>query len=202
VNNILFVTARYLLAAVGAVSLLAPSTAAAQALPTATGPGSEIQVGVQLSGYHINYGERYIGGGAIYANTNLNARYGIEAEARTFRLHEDEGIHDTTYLIGPRFSPMRGELRPYAKLLLGRGEFSYPFTYATGSYFVIAPGFGVDWNVHNGPLTVRVIDVEIQDWAGFSFGPLKPVGLSTGISWRILRGGRTKESDQYGYSHK
>ena len=177
------------------LSIFGTRPCAAQALPTATGPGTFSQVGLQLSDYRMNYGQRSVGGAALYFDANLTARYGIESEVRTLRLREDSGVSQTTYLAGPRFSPMRGQFRPYAKLLLGRGEFTYPFSYAKGSYFVVAPGAGVDWQMPHSRLTVRVIDVEIQDWPGFSFGPLRPVAISAGIAFQMHRG-ESKMSDR------
>jgi hypothetical protein len=165
--------------------LAAAVQAGAQNLPAADGPGSYIQVGGNVSLYQIDYGQRELGGGAVYIDANLYRTIGVEAEARTLRLNEDAGTHEATYLVGPRYSLRMNRIRPYAKLLVGRGEFYYPFHYAQGSYFVVAPGAGVDWRISRR-LTVRVIDVELQDWPRFSFGPLKPYGISSGIAFRVF----------------
>jgi hypothetical protein len=171
----------------GASLLLAGSLKTwAQAEPTATGPGRYTQVGLNFSAYQIDYGKRYLAGGAIYVDADLNARYGVEAEARTLRFNKDEGVSETTFLVGPRISPLINQFRPYGKLLVGRGTLNYPFNYAEGSYFVIAPGFGLDWRVGNGRFTIRVLDAEFQKWPGFSFGPLKPYGFSSGLAIRVF----------------
>jgi hypothetical protein len=178
-----------LLALAGGASLFLASSlqTLAQALPAATGPGGGYtQVGANISAYQIDYGKRYLGGGGFYIDANLTARYGLEAEARTLHFNEDEGVSETTFLVGPRISPLVGQLRPYAKLLVGRGTLNYPFNYGQGSYFVIAPGFGLDWRVGNGRFTIRALDAEFQQWPGFSFGPLKPYGFSSGLAVRVF----------------
>jgi hypothetical protein len=166
--------------------LLSPLRANAQAEPTAYGPGTYIQVGSEFSTYQIDYGQRYLGGAGAFIDANLYRRIGVEVEARNFTINESEGVHDTTYLVGPRISIFKGRFRPYSKLLTGRGEFYFPFHYAKGSYFVIAPGFGVDWYMRKSRFAVRLIDVEIQNWPGFSFGQLKPYGVSSGLMFRVF----------------
>jgi hypothetical protein len=168
-----------------ALLLTAAVQAGAQNLPAADGPGSYIQVGGNVSLYQIDYGQRDLAGGTVFVDANLYRMIGVEAEARTLRLNEDAGTHETTYLVGPRISLKSSRFRPYAKLLMGRGEFYYPFHYAQGSYFVVAPGGGVDWRITKR-LTVRVVDVEFQNWPWFSFGPLKPYGVSSGLAFRVF----------------
>ncbi len=168
-----------------AVLLIAAIPARAQAMPAADGPGSYIQVGGSASLYQIDYGQRNLGGGAVFIDANLYRRIGIEAEGRTLRINQDSGAHETTYLVGPRFSLMQSRFRSYAKFLFGRGEFYYPFHYAQGSYFVVAPGVGVDWQMAKR-LTVRLIDIEFQRWPSFTFGPLQPYGISSGIAVRLF----------------
>lgn len=172
---------------VGAVAvLLASGVARGQALPAGIGPGSYIQVGGSASLFQLDYGKQKLGGGALFLDAHLYRRVGAEVEVRSLDLHESEGVHETTYLVGPKISLMRYGFRPYAKLLAGRGEFYYPFNYAKGSYFVVAAGGGVDWHVRGTRLTVRLVDFEMQDWPGFSFGAIHPYGIGTGVAWTIF----------------
>ena len=160
-----------------------------QAEYTATGPGTYISAGVTFAGFQQAYGQRYVGGGTAFVDANLYRRIGVEAEARELNLHTDEGVRETTYLVGPRLSPLRrGSLRPYAKLLAGRGELRFPFGDARGSYFVAAPGAGLDWRVQHSRLLIRVIDFEYQIWPQFTFGTLHPYGASAGLSWTLYNG--------------
>jgi hypothetical protein len=160
--------------------------AAAQSRATADGPGSYIQVGGTGSIFQADYGQRHLGGESIFIDANLYRRIGVEAEGRVLNLNEDEDVHETTYLAGPRYSILPGRIRPYAKFLIGRGQFGFPFHYAQGSYFVIAPGAGVDWQVGRSRLTIRLVDIEFQKWPQFSFGPLQPYGVSSGIALRVF----------------
>jgi hypothetical protein len=169
-----------------AAMFLMASTLYAQAKYAGNGPGSYVSIGVTASGFESDYGQRLLGGASVFVDANIYRRIGVEAEARQSRFHSDEDLRESTYLIGPKISSHGRTWRPYGKLLLGRGEFNFPFNYAKGSYFVIAPGAGLDWRVRNSRLVVRLIDIEYQDWPQFSFGAIHPYGASTGLSIRIF----------------
>ncbi len=160
--------------------------AAAQADAAGLGPGSYLQIGAAFSDFQVDYGQRYIQGGSIFVDAHLYRRIGAEVEARNFRYNEDAGTHETTYLVGPRLSVFPRRLRPYVKLLAGRGQFYFPYGYAKGSYLVVAAGAGVDWHPRGSRLSLRLIDFEQQDWPNFSFGALHPYGISTGLALRIF----------------
>ncbi len=157
----------------------------AQDIPAAKGPGSAVTLGATVAAFHSDYGQRTLDGGTVYLDANLYRRIGVEAEARTLSLHTDDGLRQSTYLVGPRFSSSRRTLRPYTKLLAGRGIFQFPYHYAHGAYVVVAAGAGLDWHL-NRSATVRVIDFEYQRWPQFTFGELRPYGISTGLSLRLF----------------
>jgi hypothetical protein len=171
---------------VAALLIAKPVRVLAQAEPAGLGPGSYVQIGASFSDYQIDYGQRRLGGADAFIDAHLYRRIGAEAEVRMLRLNEDEGVHSTTYLIGPRVSFLAGRFRPYTKLLIGRGEFYFPFHSAEGSYFVIAPGGGVDWHLARTRITVRLVDIELQQWPGFSFGAIRPYGVSSGVALRVF----------------
>ena len=174
-------------ALLGLVPALAGATAYAQAVPTATGPGGRLSIGVLASGFQADYGKRDIGGVALFADANLTIHIGVEAEARTLRYHEEAGISQGSYLAGPRITLRPHAFAPYAKVLGGVGVFHYPYGYATGHYFVLAPGAGIDYRVGNSGLKLRLIDFEYQSWPQFTFGQLHPYGLSAGFSLTLWR---------------
>jgi hypothetical protein len=87
-----------------AAALVFVSKAHAQAIETAIEPGSYTAVGVTGSSFQVDYGQRRAAGGSIYLDANLYRRLGVEAEARALIFNEDEGVHQTTYLAGPRVS--------------------------------------------------------------------------------------------------
>jgi hypothetical protein len=155
-----------------------------QALPTATGPGSYTNVGVTGSYVHVDYGQQWVGGGAIYVDANLYHRYGVEIQYQTLRFNEQGGMRQTTYLAGPRVSFRQAGLVPYADLLAGRGDFYFPYGYGKGAYFVYAPGAGLDYDL-KPKIKLRLINIQYQVWPQFTFGNLHPYGASAGISFRV-----------------
>jgi opacity protein-like surface antigen len=160
------------------------ASAHGQALPTATGPGSYVNVGVTGAWFNVNYGQRWVGGGSIYVDANLYRHYGAEVEYQTFRYNQQAGIRQTTYLAGPRVSFRTRGLVPYADILVGRGDFDFPYGYAKGTYFVYAPGGGLDYDL-TSKIKLRLINVQYQKWPQFTFGDLHPYGASAGISLRV-----------------
>ena len=173
-------------ALVGCTAL--PPRCHGQALPTATGPGAYFDAGATASLYQADYGQNQLGGITAHVDANLTWRLGVEGEARYLRYHQIAETNQTTYLVGPRFVLRPTGFRPYVKFLAGEGIFNFPYNYATGRYFVMAPGAGVDWQLGNSRLIVRLVDFEYQDWTHFDFGPLHPYGVSAGISYRIFSG--------------
>jgi Outer membrane protein beta-barrel domain len=163
-------------------------SAAAQEIPTEVRPGAGLTVGGTVSEYKLSYGENSLGGASVYTDFNLTTHYGIEGEARWLLYHQQANVHTTTWLVGPRvlfdFRALHG-MTPYVKLLVGDGDFNFPYNYATGQYFVMAPGAGVDLPIAHR-LNIRLIDVEYQTWPQFSFGALHTYGVSAGISYHIF----------------
>jgi len=162
--------------------------ASAQEMPTETKPGAFIAAGGEFSAYKLDYGEHKLGGYGMYLDMNLTTNYGIEGEARWLNINQQANVYASTYLVGPRmmFNPrILGPVTPYVKLLVGDGKFNFPYNYATGSYFVLAPGAGADMQLGQSKFIVRLIDVEYQDWPQFSFGPMHSYGVSVGISYRF-----------------
>lgn len=183
---------RMLRAILLAATLIASHSAHAQALPTATGPGTYVIVGGTLSSFESDYGKQAITGSSIYVDSNLYWRSGIETEARRI-VYPNFGERQSTLLAGPRWSFRAKGLVPYVKLLAGGGRFDFPYGFGHGDYFVVAPGAGLDLRVGE-KVRVRLIDFEYQEWPGFSFGSLHPYGISAGISFQVWGASRTNIS--------
>jgi hypothetical protein len=175
-----------------ALPLIVSHTAHAQALPTATGPGTYVIVGGTLSDFESDYGKQAITGGSVYVDSNLYWRSGIETEARRIT-YPNFGESQLTLLSGPRWSFRAKGLVPYVKLLAGGGRFEFPYGYGHGDYFVVAPGAGLDLRVGQ-KVRVRLVDFEYQEWPGFTFGPVHPYGVSAGISFQLWGASRTNMS--------
>ena len=168
-----------------AASLLGLS-ANAQAVATASGPGSLVAVGGGISAFQAVYGNQRIAGGFVYADVNPHWRAGFEGEARFLRYNTFEDVAETNYIGGVRVMLLhpRRRLQPYTKFLAGMGRISLPFGYAHGSFLTYAPGAGLDVALNNY-VTVRAMDFEYQHWPQFTYGSLSPYGISAGISLRL-----------------
>ncbi len=161
------------------------ATAAAQAVATATGPGSYVAIGGGVSGFQADYGHQDLGGCFVYVDLKPQWRIGLEGEARFLRFHDFEQVTESTYLGGLHVALLRPRrLQPYAKFLAGVGKMTLPFGYAHGSFLTYTPGAGLDVAV-NDRITVRALDFEYQQWPQFPYGALNPYGFSTGISVRL-----------------
>jgi hypothetical protein len=109
----------------------------------------------------------------------------VEGEATWLWLHQQDNVHDETYLMGPRYNfNGPGRWGPYAKVLIGNGQFNFPFNYAHGGYLVVAGGGGIDYHL-NRKFALRVADVEYQYWPQFTFGTLSSIKVSAGVQYRI-----------------
>ena len=160
--------------------------ATAQAIATATGPGSYASVGGGISRFQADYGHQTIAGSFVYVDVHPQWRVGFEGEARFLHWHTAEQVTEASYLGGLRVALVRRPQRwnPYAKFLAGAGEISLPFHYAHGGFLTYAPGAGLDIAL-NDRVTVRAVDLEYQHWPQFPYGALHPYGISTGISVRV-----------------
>lgn len=166
-------------------AIAAGRPALGQVRESATAGGVSVWVGGGVSGYYLQYGGVKNLGLTGYVDADSIRRFGIETEGRWLEFHQTSNIHAETYLAGPRYHFDMGRFQPYAKGLVGLGEFNFTYNYAHGSYFVIAPGAGLDYRL-NHRLSVRV-DGEYQYWPQFTFGPMSSGGVSVGIRYLILR---------------
>lgn len=164
-----------------------------QAAPSAYGGPPLFTVGGTFSYFDTNYaGNRMMGPGAfIDWSPPTSWHVGLEGEGRWLIWNGANSFSQYNYLAGPRYQfPQGKRLRPYAKLLVGGGEINFPYQLAHGSYFVIAPGGGVDYPL-SWRLRVRA-DYEFQIWPqglgipGGTNSALKPNGVSVGIGYRIF----------------
>lgn len=164
--------------------LLSPSLLDAQALPAARGGGS-IYTGGLFSVFHPDYGTNWLFGPGFYFDIDVGSHVGAEGEGRFLRMNQKYDVHEDNYLIGPRYRFHYHQFQPYVKLMLGNGQFNFPFNLAHGGYFVWALGGGVDMNL-SPRWRWRIVDYEYQHWNGFQDSALTPNGFSFGISYRVF----------------
>jgi hypothetical protein len=172
-----------------AVCLAIARPASAQVVPAATGGGFTVSAGATGSGFYLQYGERKMLGVSGFVDADTRRGIGVEAEGRWLEFHQTANVHAETYSIGPRYHMNFGKFQPYAKGLVGFGDFNFPYNYGHGSYLVISPGVGADYRI-NGRLHWRA-DFEYQLWPQFNYGAttsssMTGLGVSTGIRVRIF----------------
>lgn len=168
------------------LSIAISRPARGQVKESAEAGGMTLSAGGTFSAYYVGYGQRDLLGVAAFVDASSRGPIGIEAEARWLKFNEVADVHDETYLIGPRYAFKElGRFQPYAKVLLGSGQFTFPYNYAHGTYFVIAPGAGCDFRI-NRRIYLRLADFEYQDWPQFTYGALPSYGISSGIRIRLF----------------
>jgi hypothetical protein len=169
-----------------ALSIAVAKPALGQVKESAEVGGVMLSAGGSFSGYYVGYGQRELLGPTAFVDATSRVPLGVEAEARWLKLNETADVHDETYLIGPRFAFKElGRFQPYAKVLFGVGQFTFPYNYAHGTYFVVAPGAGCDFRV-NHRIYLRLADFEYQDWPQFTYGAIPSYGISSGIRIRLF----------------
>ncbi len=159
-------------------------SAIAQAAESANAGRAMLSVGVAASGFTLQYGDRKILGLTAWVDADTVRRFGLEAEARRLEYHQTANVHAETYLAGGRYHFNYNRMQPYVKALGGVGHFNFPYNFATGNYFVIAGGGGIDYRLSRR-WTARA-DFEYQAWPQFTFGAMNSVGATVGIRYRVF----------------
>jgi hypothetical protein len=159
--------------------------ARAQAVYEARQGGLQVSAGALGSGYSIQYGQRKMAGITAFVDANTRRPLGIEAEGRWLEYNKTANVHVETYSIGLRYRFDAGRFQPYAKGLVGFGNFNFPYNYASGRYLVVTAGGGVDFR-WTPRISIRAADIEYQDWPQFTFGNMNSFGVSAGFRVRIF----------------
>jgi hypothetical protein len=163
-----------------AIGLVPPSRASAQVAPAADAGGYKISAGGTASGFYVQYGERKLLGYSAFVDADAHRGIGLEAEGRWLEYHQTADVHVETYSLGVRYHMNFRRFQPYAKGLIGFGDFNFPYNYATGRYLLVTAGGGLDYRLSRR-IHLRVADVEYQMWPQFTFGNMSTVGVSTGL---------------------
>ena len=159
--------------------------ARAQVVYTGDQGGLRLSAGAMGSGSALQYGQRKMLGGTAFADLDTKRRIGIEAEGRWLEFHQTANVHAETYSIGGRYHLDLRRFEPYAKGLVGFGDFNFPYNYAHGRYLVVTAGGGVDFHWRHR-IYVRAPDFEYQDWPQFTYGNMTSFNVSAGLSVRIF----------------
>jgi opacity protein-like surface antigen len=168
-----------------ALCLAMARAASAQVVPSADAGGLAISAGGAASGYTLQYGQRKMLGITGFVDVDTRRRLGIEAETRWLEFHQTANVHAETYSAGARYRFNFGRFQPYAKAMIGFGDFNFPYNYARGSYLVSTAGGGLDYRFSRR-IHIRIADVEYQDWPQFTYGAMTSLGVSVGLRVRVF----------------
>jgi opacity protein-like surface antigen len=174
---------------------LGSALASAQVAPSAYGGPPLLSVGGSYSFFDAAYAGNRVAGIGSYIDWDPAMKWhlGAQGEGRWLTYNGAHGFSEYNYLAGPLYRiPVRWRWHPYAKFLAGAGEINFPYHLAHGSYFAMAPGGGVEFEMKRR-WRVRA-DYEYQIWPdapgipGIQSSALKPNGVSVGISYSIFTG--------------
>jgi opacity protein-like surface antigen len=177
-----------------AMLLVGSAAAFSQAVPAAIRNGN-IEAGAFVTGERPDYGIHEIYGFGVVADVNARQWYGLEIESNFNFINGPAGTKETTYTAGPRFIYVRNRWIPYAKLEFGIGGLTFPNKgNPHHDYANLTFGGGADWRWKRN-LTVRVVDIEYQDWFNFGHasdlmtraGALTPFQVSVGLKYRFFQ---------------
>jgi hypothetical protein len=166
------------------LSLGCANTARAQVVAQGQKEVLRLSVGVVGSGDTFQYGPRKMLGVGAFVDGDASGHYGLEAEGRWVEFHQRADVHAETYSIGGRYHFVFGRLQPYAKGLVGFGNFTFPYNYATGRYLIVTAGAGADYR-WTRRISLRA-DFEYQDWPQFTYGAMTSLNGSVGLKVRIF----------------
>jgi hypothetical protein len=154
----------------------------AQATSTASRAG-DLQVGAAFTLAKPDYEQQFFHGFTAYVDFDLRAHLGLEAEFHQVSSTTSDQSFQRTYLIGPRYFRTYGPLVPYLKVMVGRGDFNYPFGLTDLSYTLYAGAIGSDCKL--GPHLRLRAQYELQSWSGFSNAGLTPQLITIGAAYHF-----------------
>jgi len=164
--------------------LASPATARGQAAESADAGHGKIWVGGSFTAATLEYGDRRMLGATAFVDADTMRHLGFEGEARWLDFHQTANVHAETYLGGVRFHMNRDRYQFYGKTLVGTGHFNFPYNFATGNYFVVAFGGGVDYMLSRR-WKARA-DFEYQQWPQFTYGSMSSISASMGLRYRVF----------------
>lgn len=160
-------------------------SAHAQANATASRAG-DLQVGGGMSLADSDYGGDKYKGFFIYSTFDFKEHWGIDFTFHQVKFDNPPGIHlsERTYEIGPRYVLHYGRFNPYAKVMIGRGVFNFPYDAANLAYNMFGGAGGVDVAIIKR-VNVRA-EYEYQHWMSFPpNGSLSPQVYSVGAAYHF-----------------
>ena len=154
----------------------------AQAIPTAARAG-DLQIGVGYTIAKPDYGQQNFQGLTAYADFDLRSHLGFEAEFHQVSTTSNNQSYQRTYEVGGRYFRAYGHFVPYVKVMIGLGNFNYPFGQTNLVYNLYSGGIGTDYRIRPS-LSLRA-EYEMQRWSGFTNGGLNPQLVTLGLAYHF-----------------
>jgi hypothetical protein len=168
-----------------ALLLAGASAVPAQVAPAGHQDVLRLSAGIIGSGDTFQYGPRKMLGVGAFADWDTSSHIGIEAEARWVEFHQRADVHAATFSMGLRYHFVFGRFQPYAKGLVGLGNFNYPYNLGQDLDLIVTAGGGVDYR-WTRRISLRIADFEYQDWPEFHYGNMTSLNGSVGLKVRIF----------------
>ena len=148
----------------------------------------QLSVGGTGSFDTIQYGSRKMFGAGAFVDAENTGHFGLEAEARWIEFpQQNDNVHAETYSIGGRYHwVLTNHWQPYAKALIGFGNFNYPYNYGQDQRPDRDRRRWRGLPLPRGSIYFRVADFEYQDWPEAHYGNLTPFNVSAGLKVRIF----------------
>ena len=173
---------------------LATVPAWTQASYTASRAG-DLQVGAGVSFGSSDFDSAALGGTGeslrgidIYSTFDFKPHFGAEVNFRETKPSYGEDVYERTYEIGGRYVYPLSRLRPYGKVMYGRGVFNYPEGLANLAYNLYSLGAGADLRLLDS-VNLR-FDYEHQHWFSFPLAPLEPNLATVGVAYHFSGAGK------------
>jgi hypothetical protein len=160
-------------------------TAHGQVVPAGDAGALLITAGATGSGYFLQYGDRKMLGITGFVDADTRSLFGVEFEGRWVEWNQTALVHTETYSMGPRYHRNYGKFQPYAKALLGFGNFNFTDNLAQGRYFLVTAGGGLDYHLKRR-IYIRAAEFEYQYWPQFTFGAMSTASVSAGLRIRVF----------------
>lgn len=136
----------------------------------------------------IQYGSRQMYGVGAFVDAESTGHFGLEAEGRWIEFPSQmDNVHAETYSVGGRYHwVLTNHWQPYAKALIGFGNFNYAYNLGREpDVLVVTAGGGMDFRCTRR-IYFRIADFEYQDWPKAHYVNLTPINLSAGLKVRIF----------------
>jgi opacity protein-like surface antigen len=146
----------------------------------------DLQLGGGYSSASSDYLSNRISGYTFYGDFDFFHNLGVEVDFHNVS-DSPTKVYERTYEVGVRYVRHYGRLGPYAKLLVGRGQFNYPVpSDEMLAYNMYSVGGGLDYAVLPR-VNVRA-DYEYQSWHSFTPNGLTPQVITIGVAYHFPSG--------------